>query len=114
MRLSTKPGSAKMCIRDRDRLALLYGGGKHQVIGGDHLLNGGAVLLGQGIALGGACLLYTSKVDKDKCTGCGACANICPKQVIMIDAAGPRKPVVMCSNKDKGCLLYTSGKQGWT
>ena len=40
--------------------------------------------------------------DKDKCTGCGACANICPKQVIMIDVGGPRKPVVMCSNKDKG------------
>lgn len=43
-----------------------------------------------------------AKVDKDKCTGCGACANICPKQVIMIDVGGPRKPVVMCSNKDKG------------
>ena len=28
----------------------------------------------------------------------------CPKQVIMIDAAGPRKPVVMCSNKDKGAV----------
>ena len=27
-----------------------------------------------------------AKVDKDKCTGCGACANICPKKVIMIDA----------------------------
>ena len=39
-----------------------------------------------------------AKVDKDKCTGCGACANICPKKVIMIDAGGPRKPVVMCSN----------------
>ena len=38
------------------------------------------------------------------CTGCGACANICPKKVIMIDAAGPRKPVVMCSNKDKGAV----------
>ena len=43
-----------------------------------------------------------AKVDKDKCTGCGACANICPKKVIMIDAGGPRKPVVMCSNQDKG------------
>ena len=43
-----------------------------------------------------------AKVDKDKCTGCGACANICPKHVIMIDAGGPRKPVVMCSNQDKG------------
>ena len=45
-----------------------------------------------------------AKVDKDKCTGCGACANICPKKVIMIDAGGPRKPVVMCSNKDKGAV----------
>ena len=45
-----------------------------------------------------------AKVDKDKCTGCGACANTCPKKVIMIDAAGPRKPVVMCSNKDKGAV----------
>ena len=43
-----------------------------------------------------------AKVDKDKCTGCGACANICPKKVIMIDAGGPRKPVVLCSNQDKG------------
>ena len=42
-----------------------------------------------------------AKVDKDKCTGCGACANICPKQVIMIDAAGPRKPVVMCSTRTR-------------
>ena len=45
-----------------------------------------------------------AKVDKDKCTGCGACANICPKKVIMIDAGGPRKPVVMCSNQDKGAV----------
>ncbi len=41
-------------------------------------------------------------VDKDKCTGCGACANICPKQVILIDKGGPDKPVVLCSNQDKG------------
>ena len=34
-----------------------------------------------------------AKVDKDKCTGCGACANICPKKVIMIDAGGPRAGV---------------------
>ena len=45
-----------------------------------------------------------AKVDKDKCTGCGACVNTCPKKVIMIDAAGPRKPVVMCSNQDKGAV----------
>ena len=48
-----------------------------------------------------------AKVDKDKCTGCGACANICPKHVIMIDAGGPRKPVVMCSNQDKGAVAMT-------
>ena len=47
---------------------------------------------------------YVAKVDKDKCTGCGACANICPKKVIMIDVGGPRKPVVMCSNQDKGAV----------
>ena len=41
-------------------------------------------------------------VDPAKCTGCGACANICPKHVIMIDAGGPEKPVVLCSNCDKG------------
>ena len=41
-------------------------------------------------------------VDQSKCTGCGACASICPKKVIMIDEAGPAKPVVMCSNEDKG------------
>ena len=46
-----------------------------------------------------------AKVDKDKCTGCGACANICPKHVIMIDAGGPRKPVVMCSNQDMGIAV---------
>ena len=51
------PGTLEMrllCQTDQDGLALLYGGGEHQVVGGDHLLNGGAVLLGQGIALGGA------------------------------------------------------------
>lgn len=43
-----------------------------------------------------------AKVDTAKCTGCGACAAVCPKKVIMIDAAGPEKPVVLCSNQDKG------------
>ena len=43
-----------------------------------------------------------AKVDKEKCTGCGACANVCPKQVIQSNTAGPEKPVVLCSNQDKG------------
>jgi Na+-translocating ferredoxin:NAD+ oxidoreductase RNF subunit RnfB len=41
-------------------------------------------------------------VDVEKCTGCGACANVCPKHVILIDQAGPEKPVVLCSNGDRG------------
>ena len=48
--------------------------------------------------------VFVNCSNKDKCTGCGACANICPKKVIMIDAGGPRKPVVMCSNQDKGAV----------
>ena len=43
-----------LCQTGQDGLALLHGGGEHQVVGGDHFLNGGAVLLGQGITLGGA------------------------------------------------------------
>ena len=48
-----------------------------------------------------------AKVDKDKCTGCGACANICPKQVIMIDAAGPPQAGGYVLQQGQGCC----GKQ---
>ncbi len=43
-------------------------------------------------------------VDRDKCTGCGACAKACPNSVISIVPVPPKrmKPVVMCQNKDKG------------
>lgn len=41
-------------------------------------------------------------VDSKKCTGCGACAKVCPNHIISIIPEHKRKPVVMCLNKDKG------------
>ena len=45
-----------------------------------------------------------AKVDREKCTGCGACAAVCPNSVISIIPEHKRKPVVLCQNKDKGAL----------
>ena len=36
------------------------------------------------------------------CTGCGACAAVCPNHVIEVVPEHKRKPVVLCQNKDKG------------
>ena len=49
-----------------------------------------------------------AKVDKDKCTGCGACANICPKQVIMIDVYKRQLSViaVQCQLPREGSFFY--------
>ena len=42
-----------------------------------------------------------AKVDKSKCTGCGACAKACPKGIILL-----REPTcnleVLCSNRQRG------------
>ena len=43
-------------------------------------------------------------VDREKCTGCGACAKACPNAIISIIPEHKRKPVVLCQNKDKGAL----------
>ena len=45
-----------------------------------------------------------AKVDKDKCTGCGACANTCPKKVIMIDAAERENIALATQNKHQNIL----------
>ena len=43
-----------------------------------------------------------AKVDRAKCTGCGACAAACPNHVITVVPEHKRKPVVLCQNQDKG------------
>lgn len=43
-----------------------------------------------------------ARVDRDKCVGCGVCASACPNAVISLVPEAKRKPVVLCSNKDKG------------
>ncbi len=51
-----------------------------------------AICMDQGIA----------KVDRAKCVGCGLCAGVCPNGVIHLVLENRRKPVVLCSSKDKG------------
>ncbi len=41
-------------------------------------------------------------VNREKCTGCNACAKACPKQIISVIPEHKRKPVVLCKNADKG------------
>jgi len=42
-------------------------------------------------------------VDYDKCIGCGACAKVCPRNIISITPfRAERIMAVTCSNKDKG------------
>lgn len=41
-------------------------------------------------------------VDRDKCTGCGACSKVCPNHIITMEPDHKRKPMVLCINKDKG------------
>lgn len=50
-----------------------------------------------------------AEVDPDLCGGCGACAKICPKQVIKIV---PLKTaaVIPCSNTDKGAVARKACK----
>lgn len=50
-------------------------------------------------------------IDKEKCTGCGACIDICPKSVI--DLVPKRSRVyVGCSNTDKGNMVNKVCKVG--
>jgi Na+-translocating ferredoxin:NAD+ oxidoreductase RNF subunit RnfB len=52
-----------------------------------------------------------ARVDKRLCTGCGMCANSCPKYVIdMVPAVS--QTAVLCSNTDKGALTRTVCKTG--
>ena len=40
-------------------------------------------------------------IDPDKCTGCSACKEVCPKNVIFLSTM-LNQPMVMCSNHEKG------------
>lgn len=42
-----------------------------------------------------------ARVNPIKCTGCGACEEVCPKRVIWIREES-EKPVVMCANHQRG------------
>ncbi len=46
--------------------------------------------------------LGVALVDRAKCTGCGACAAVCPNTIIEIVPEHKRKPVILCQNQDKG------------
>ena len=52
-----------------------------------------------------------AKVNRDKCVGCGACADTCPKSIITMI---PKKQnvIVACSNKDKGAQVMKMCKAG--
>lgn len=48
-------------------------------------------------------------VDEEKCTGCGACAKTCPRQLYELRNKGP-KVYVACSNTQKGALAMKNCK----
>jgi electron transport complex protein RnfB len=45
-----------------------------------------------------------AKVDREKCVGCGACAEACPKKMIRL-VPYDQKVMPTCSSKDKGAVV---------
>jgi len=42
-------------------------------------------------------------VDREKCTGCGACKNVCPKRIIYLyPYNNAPRPIVMCASHERG------------
>lgn len=39
------------------------------------------------------------KVNKEKCVGCGKCAQVCPKKLFVLYPADLGKPVALCANR---------------
>ncbi len=44
-----------------------------------------------------------AKIISAKCTGCGACEAVCPKNIIWVRPES-EKPLVLCANKDRGAM----------
>ena len=63
----------------------------------------GAIRIENGVAV----------IDKEKCTGCGACKDVCPKKIIYLypPLREPR-PTVMCANHEKGVDTRKQCKAG--
>lgn len=53
-----------------------------------------------------------AKVDREKCTGCGACAAACPKSVIEMASDMEEKPLVLCHNTEKGPVVMKECQTG--
>ena len=55
-----------------------------------------------------------AKVDRDKCVGCMACADACPKKIIELRKKWPkgRAVYVGCVSKDKGAVVMKACKAG--
>ena len=52
-----------------------------------------------------------AKVDRSKCVGCGACVDICPKNIVKLIPES-QKLMPACSNQDKGAAVMKMCKVG--
>lgn len=52
-----------------------------------------------------------ARVNPEKCTGCGACEQACPKRIILVREES-EKPVVLCANHERGALTRKACNAG--
>ncbi len=86
-----------------------------------HALNGGDLACKYGCMGYGSCVAVCefdaihinenniAEVDPEKCTACGACLEICPKDVIQYVPYG-QEVIVNCNNKQKGGMVKKNCK----